>query len=180
MSQTDWKGIAELIGITAIVASLIFVGLQMKQADDIARYERYSNASNPIELANSLSVNREVWLKGCAGDELSAEDWFTFVNLVDLVTIRRNARWEIINLIDAQSLSAPDVAVFRHALDLYSNPGMHQAWQARNLVREQTSYYLEDENPNRRSFTKEVKASLKQIEGDPPKVLSDGPLCGVR
>lgn len=180
MPPTDWKGIAEIIGISAIVASLIFVGLQMKQTDDIARYERYSNAMNPYELTNSLSENPEIWLKGCAGDELSAEDWFTFVNLVDLVTVRRNARWEINRLIDAQSQSAPNVAIFRHALDLYSNPGMRQAWQARATIRDQTGYYFEGERAQQLSFTNEVRKALKQIEDDPPKALSNGPLCGVR
>jgi hypothetical protein len=32
----DWKSFAELPGITAVVASLIFVGLQLKQAQAIA------------------------------------------------------------------------------------------------------------------------------------------------
>ena len=36
MKISDWKDTAELIGIAAIVASLIFVGLQMKQSQDIA------------------------------------------------------------------------------------------------------------------------------------------------
>jgi hypothetical protein len=36
LKSTNWKDIAELIGIAAIVASLVFVGLQMKQSQDIA------------------------------------------------------------------------------------------------------------------------------------------------
>jgi len=36
VTATSWKDVAELIGIAAIVASLIFVGLQMKQSQDIA------------------------------------------------------------------------------------------------------------------------------------------------
>ena len=36
MKSPDWKSTAELIGIAAIVASLIFVGLQLKQSQDIA------------------------------------------------------------------------------------------------------------------------------------------------
>ena len=41
MKKFDWKALAELIGIAAIVASLIFVGLQMKQSRDIAIAEQY-------------------------------------------------------------------------------------------------------------------------------------------
>ena len=36
-----WKEIAELVGIAAIVASLIFVGLQMKQSQEIAIAAQY-------------------------------------------------------------------------------------------------------------------------------------------
>ena len=41
MKTTDWKDIAELVGIAAIVGSLIFVGLQMKQSQDIAIAAQY-------------------------------------------------------------------------------------------------------------------------------------------
>ena len=48
MKPTNWKDIAELIGISAIVASLIFVGLQMKQAQEIAIADQYQNRAGTI------------------------------------------------------------------------------------------------------------------------------------
>lgn len=39
MKSTNWKDIAELIGIAAIVASLVFVGLEMRQNHVLARSE---------------------------------------------------------------------------------------------------------------------------------------------
>ena len=39
MQSTNWKDIAELVGIAAIVASLVFVGLQMRQDRVVARSE---------------------------------------------------------------------------------------------------------------------------------------------
>jgi hypothetical protein len=41
LNTTNWKDVAELIGIAAIVASLIFVGLQMKQSHEIAIADQY-------------------------------------------------------------------------------------------------------------------------------------------
>ena len=41
MKSTNWKDIAELVGSATIVASLIFVGLQMKQSHDIALAAQY-------------------------------------------------------------------------------------------------------------------------------------------
>ncbi len=46
MKQQDWKNIAELVGIAAIVASLIFVGLQMKQSHEIAIGDQYQNRAD--------------------------------------------------------------------------------------------------------------------------------------
>ena len=40
-NQANWKEIAELTGIAAIVASLIFVGMQMKQSHEIALAAQY-------------------------------------------------------------------------------------------------------------------------------------------
>ena len=41
MKTTNWKDIAELIGIASIVASLIFVGFQMRQNHEIALVTLY-------------------------------------------------------------------------------------------------------------------------------------------
>ncbi len=41
MKKYGWKAVAEMIGIAAIVASLVFVGLQMKQSQEIAIAEQY-------------------------------------------------------------------------------------------------------------------------------------------
>ena len=46
VKRHDWKDIAELIGIAAIVASLIFVGLQMKQSQEIAIADQYQNRAD--------------------------------------------------------------------------------------------------------------------------------------
>ena len=36
MKKTDWKVFAELIGFVAIVASLVFVGIELRQSRAIA------------------------------------------------------------------------------------------------------------------------------------------------
>ncbi len=46
--NTDWKSIAELLGIAAIVASLMFVGLQMRQSQEIALSQTHSERSGMI------------------------------------------------------------------------------------------------------------------------------------
>lgn len=46
MKKNDWKSIAELVGIAAVVASLVFVGLQLEQSQEIAIAEQYQNRSD--------------------------------------------------------------------------------------------------------------------------------------
>ena len=54
MKRVDWRYITELIGIISIVASLLFVSLQLKQAQEIAianQYQERTNASLEIYSA---------------------------------------------------------------------------------------------------------------------------------
>ena len=68
MSNRDWRATAELIGIAAIVASLIFVGLQMKQSQEIAvadQYQARADAALEFYLAlmqdeNSLTMRGKI------------------------------------------------------------------------------------------------------------------------
>ena len=46
MANKNWKDTAELIGIAAIVASLIFVGLQMQQSQEIAIADQYQDRAD--------------------------------------------------------------------------------------------------------------------------------------
>jgi hypothetical protein len=55
MKSSNWKDIAELIGIAAIVASLVFVGLQLQQSHAIAlatQYQARSEATQNLHLAS--------------------------------------------------------------------------------------------------------------------------------
>jgi hypothetical protein len=49
MKKSDWKDTAELIGIAAIVASLMFVGLEMRQTQVIARATLYQMRSDSAQ-----------------------------------------------------------------------------------------------------------------------------------
>ena len=54
MRNVTWKDAIELVGIGAVVASLIFVGLQMRQTHEIALatlYQMRSDAAREIRIA---------------------------------------------------------------------------------------------------------------------------------
>ncbi len=78
MSNTNWKDIVELVGISAIVASLIFVGLQMKQSQEIALSQAFqlrSDTSIDVLLATTENPTYISGLrKGRAGEPLSEDE----------------------------------------------------------------------------------------------------------
>ena len=58
LAGKSWKDIAELVGIAAIVASLVFVGLQMRQSHEIALSEAHQQrAAMTSEAFLALSEN---------------------------------------------------------------------------------------------------------------------------
>jgi hypothetical protein len=130
MKKTDWKDTVELVGIAAIVASLIFVGLQMKQAQDIAYSELdVSLLAIQAESTNLISANSDVWVRGNAGEELSPAETAVFSNLVALL----NGRW-FVEYRHAAQLGRTDIAeTIKHdwSAFLYQNPGARRVWLAR-------------------------------------------------
>lgn len=58
MLRQNWKDVAELVGMAAIVASLIFVGYQLKQDRDIANAEAFqARAVASAESARDVAAN---------------------------------------------------------------------------------------------------------------------------
>ena len=60
MADRNWKDIAEFVGIAAIVASLVFVGLQMRQSHEIALSEAHQQrAAMTSDAFIALSENEQ-------------------------------------------------------------------------------------------------------------------------
>lgn len=57
MKSADWKNVAEFVGISAIVASLIFVGLELRQTREIAISEAYQmRAATEVAHASAITT----------------------------------------------------------------------------------------------------------------------------
>lgn len=66
MSSVSWKDIAEFVGIVAIVASLLFVGLELQQDRQLTRAQLGSNANEfmaEVDLGMSNPDVARVWAK---------------------------------------------------------------------------------------------------------------------
>ena len=80
MKPIDWKSIAELIGISAIVVSLIFVGVQLQQDRDLAQVSSYGSVAESTNgLSELVQSNSEVWVRGLSGEELDDAESAVFM-----------------------------------------------------------------------------------------------------
>ena len=69
MTRVGWKDIAELIGIGAIVASLVFVGMEMRQSQKIAIAAQYhERASLAVEWFDQQSYDPTYFAEQCFPD----------------------------------------------------------------------------------------------------------------
>ena len=129
-SSRDWRSIAEYVGILAVVLSLVFVGLQMRQTNDVA-YMELDTAMVGImaESADLITTNADVWVKGNAGDDLSPAESAIYYELIAVI----NTRWVVAES-QASRLGRTDIAdLIRRdwAAFLHQNPGAREVWLSR-------------------------------------------------
>ncbi len=121
---------AELVGIGAIVASLVFVGLQMRQEQEIAIVETYGALSEAtIDLTIVVGENMGVWQKGLKGEDLSLTEQGVFISLLASVENhyqRMFIRWSRLGPGDPEGIASE----FAYALYLF--PGMRDAYEVNN------------------------------------------------
>ena len=128
MKSASWKDTAELIGIGAIVVSLVFVALQLKQSQEIAIAElRQARQAASVELNGFISSHSSIWVRGNAGEELDGSDQAVYQRLIESLhwsywtTWSRNIQFE---LDTPTRLTTADFAGLLHR-----NSGARAAWQ---------------------------------------------------
>ena len=75
--------VAELVGIVALVASLVFVGLQMQQSHRIALSEHHLQyVANIIAATDAIAEHPDIWARGNAGEDLEPQELAVFAGQV--------------------------------------------------------------------------------------------------
>jgi hypothetical protein len=127
MRNFSLKETVELVGIAAIVASLVFVGLQIRQEKEVAIVDTYGEMSQSnIDLTFKIGEQMEIWKKGLDGGELTEEELGVFS--VQAASIgeyfqRMFIRWSRLGPVN------PSVAASSYAFALYVFPGLRQEYE---------------------------------------------------
>ncbi len=135
MKSTNWKDIAELIGIAAIVASLIFVGLQMQQDRDMTLIQVLADQDDTqIEWTRLINENAELWAKGLDAAELDKLDTLRFDSLTNAYFSKRSYLYQRTVISDTR----PASQIARASAEaIASFPGLEAAWAKRWMIFQQ-------------------------------------------
>lgn len=129
MKQAKLRDWLEIIGIFAVVVSLVFVGLQMRQTQEIAVAEMgWNNMIAEMESRSAIYEFPEIWAKGNAGETLKPSETVIYTTLIRdfnslhyyrVINFRRLGDESLVSYIIA------DVSGF-----LFENPGARREWEA--------------------------------------------------
>jgi len=164
MKKASWKDAVEIIGITAIVASLLFVGLQLKQEREIAIVELDMGAlAGWSDAANLIATNSDLWVKGNAGEKLNAAEAATYFEIISLINTRKFGEYRAnmeLGRVDDARIIRQDWSGFLH-----QNPGARQVWLDRemNLIRYRQLLSPEEEHFS--FWVNEIESDLTTIDG---------------
>ena len=132
MKALDWRSIAELIGIAALVASLLFVGLQLQQDREIASAQLFADYDNTVlEWGGLISDNRDVWMRGLKGNELDEAERVAFFTLGGTFFFKEGGRF-----VRARTMSSysPSRVVNYVAQTIFNYPALETVWRQQPFV----------------------------------------------
>ncbi len=175
MNYKSWLPIAELLGIVAVVASLIFVGLEIKQSREIARSDWTGVLSQEqIAYDSLLMAQPEVWRKGCLGDELSPSERNIFIRQFSSFYYVAFARWLRGNI--GINGADPGWVSKEYAKNLHRYPGLGKTWAVwkHSMISEQ---FRTTEGLT--GFPSAIDSWLPVLEKEEPKADFDVMMCGV-
>jgi hypothetical protein len=137
----------------------------MRQYQEIAEAQAYVDASALlIELNQYIENNKEVWIKGLDGAELSLADELTFQVLCRTIYFRQIASWERAKRLDAGN---PDFFAQSYAYDIHVYPGLRRFFdEVIESLEEQRSAFGRTRSDD--TFTSAVEAFVAELDRNPP------------
>ena len=125
--KKNWRAVGEIVAVTSVVFSLIFVGYELRLSRSIAQNEGFVTSAELAESVFSLqATHADVWQRGCLGEELSVQDGVIFLKVFRAVVDRRFASWARANI--GITRGNPAFFAYGTALDRYRFPGFNEMW----------------------------------------------------
>lgn len=168
-----WKTIAEFVGLASIVASLIFVGLQLRQSDSIARAELWTNLhANEIEVDQAFIEHAGIWSRGNAGEALDDNEDEIFRRLIKL----RNDHY-FYSMTSARALDLLDggesIIVIQLASWLNEHPRAKALWLEREANLQSNRRRLDPDLPETHPWAEMIEDTMLKLAAPPTQTAPE-------
>jgi len=171
----DWL---QLVGMATIVASLIFVGLQLRQSEHAAQSDlSQSSVARGIELSTLIAENSDVWLRACAGEELSTPERL-IANSIYFRYLQDNFNSWVRSESTEIGIMPPSFFTDAFAANIHRYSGFRQMasswadWAERGV--------RDSDHPQVGRYREELLSRLGELEKEEPNPNADIAWCGVR
>ncbi len=165
------------LGLLGVIGSLVFVGMQLKQSEELAEVGLgESSVTWGIELSALISDNADVWHRACLGEELSPQERVIAGNIYWRYSQGNLNTWVRLETTGVGSYDSSFVSN-AYAANIHRYPGfreMAESWQ------DWTILGLSVDNPLVTKFGEEILARVSELEELEPNPVADVMWCGVR
>jgi len=128
----DWL---QPLGMAGIIASLVFVGVQINQTEEIATIEIINDGTErQISVATLIAENADVWQRGCMAEELTDAEATTFISIFRAYQSHKYAAWARFTRSEIGG-GNPESVVNLVAANAHRYPGFRAAMQGRAAFR---------------------------------------------
>ena len=173
MSNSKLREWLEIIGIAAVVASLVFVGIEIRHSGRTALEESFnSSLANLVSIEELVVENADVWLRGCRGEELSDADRMLFTHIYHAYEFMYFMQW----LRGTQGVASANnkLTIDNLAWNLYRSEGLRREWDLHGEWRRHVS----DEMPFQQ-WRVLVEARVEEYPEFEPEPINNVFRCGL-
>jgi hypothetical protein len=164
MKTLDWKDALELIGIFSILASLIFVAMQLRQEKSLLQLElRNYMVESSVTVSELIIEHPDIWIRGNAGKELDSIESVVYQNLLTNFNDWHFQTSHIFREIEPGSV---DHVVSMYAGFLFENPGAYQVWLARENKLNSYRTALDPSETVTSNWINEINKAIEIIKAD--------------
>ena len=173
MNESRLREWLEIVGILAVVASLVFVGIEIRQSSRADLEDSFvGDLGTMIALEEIVVENADVWLRGCRGEELNDIERVQFTRMYHLHEFMYFMRW----LRGTRGVAAAndELTIDNIAWNLYRSPGLRREWDLHGDWRPHVS----DQAPFQR-WRALVEARVAEYPAFEPEPIRNDFRCGL-
>ncbi len=170
LKLNDW---VQAAGVLAVVASLIFVGIEVRQSGRSAMdASLISDNGVIVGIEELVTQNPDAWYRGCRGDKLQPADEVIFTHTFHAYEFLYYLRW--LRAERGVGAATASISIDNMAATIHRNAGLRRLWDDHGKAR----YHMPDDIPFQR-WRVLVDARLDEFVIFEPVPLRNLARCGL-